>query len=148
MFKSLGTEEDYTQLDSLLDDLVTREDDARLEGESATSAERKRKQEGLKLRSIAMMRLKDKDKPEVSHNQHVDPLPAPHTPPDEGTPVSAKRRKSASNTCFQQDVISYMRERDERVAELRREELQIERMKAENQSKQLDLLLQQLAKKD
>lgn len=67
-----------------------------------------------------------------------------HETPRE-TPVRRRNTKAEVN---QTELLQYMRERDERAAILRREELEIERLKATNQAKQIDIMSQMLRNPD
>lgn len=137
MFFILGTAEQYTELDALIQDLSERQAELDI-NESNKGSDNKRRADGSRIREIAMQRLKDKNsRSEVTRTDDTEDggddsesnpsvgstSPAPDIP-------TVKRRKSSGGR-GQNELIDYMRERDMRNAELRREELAIERMKAE-----------------
>lgn len=145
--KRSGTEEDYTELDNLIQDLADRQSDLDAEAVECTMNERKKREEGIKLRNISMLSLKRKQE-EMNTSNSDDPLAC-------SSPISSledlpayKPRTSKGST--QRDVLVYMKERDEKANELRREELQIEKQKVENERQRVEnegkqiALLQQL----
>lgn len=56
----LGTEEEYTELDVLLQNLSDMQDDFNIESTEASAAERKRKADGSRIRDLAMKKLSEK----------------------------------------------------------------------------------------
>lgn len=143
----LGTEEQYTELEMLIQDLSERQSDMDL-AETTKKTETKRKADGVRVRKVAMLQLKDKSKKtegnsfdDLDDDQSVDSFDS-----STSTPVAKRHRTSAAQS--QTELLEFMRERDKRNAELRKEELAIERLKAENQAKQLDLLFKKMEGKE
>lgn len=152
--KRSGTEEDYTELDQLIQDLADRQGELNLELETTTLNEKKKREEGQKLREMSMLTLKRKKEQDINCESTCSSgttSPRPDTPnsTDTDIPPRKKFRVSQPNR-EQQDLLTYMREKDERANELKRQELEIQKQKVENEKRQVEnqaqqlLLLQQL----
>lgn len=145
--KRSGTEEEYGELDVLLQDLADRQNDLNAEAVESTANERKKREEGLKLRQLSMLTLKRKQE-EMSNDSASSNEPlAASSPVSEEIAVNKRRTMKQK----QLDLLTYMKERDEKANELKNKELLIEQMKAENekrrienQSQQIDMLQQLL----
>lgn len=77
--------------------------------------------------------LKDKDVRKVGDD--VESSPEASSLNISRSEAPAVKRRKVSTTNFQQDEITYMRERDERAAAMRREELGVESLTAPNRTK-------------